>query len=90
MTVDMFGGAPTTCSVDALGFAIRWIRRHGKTPFSPEAVIAAAAKAGVTFQNQRQWGPIFRQLMRDGYIRRAGLFSRASSNHSVRPGWVGV
>ena len=26
----------------------------------------------------------------EGYIRRAGLFPRASSNHSVRPGWVGV
>lgn len=77
-----------TCT-DALGFLIRWARRHRREPFSPEDVITAAAVAGIEFDEARQWGAVFKQAAKDGYIRRAGLFPRASSNHSVRPGWVG-
>jgi hypothetical protein len=33
---------------------------------------------------------VFKEAAREGHIRRAGLFARASSNHSMRPGWVGI
>lgn len=87
---DLFGEVPVTSKTDAMGFLLHYARRHRKEPFSPEDVIQAAAAVGVLFQNQRQWGAVFKQAARDGYIRRAGLFPRASSNHSMRPGWVGV
>lgn len=44
----------------------------------------------VRFDDERHWGPIFRRAAREGVIKRAGLFPRASSNGSVRPGWIGV
>lgn len=78
-----------TCT-DALGFLIHYARRHRKEPFSPEDVIAAADAVGFAFPDARARGQVFKQAAKDGYIRRAGLFPRASSNHSVRPGWVGV
>lgn len=87
---DLFGDVLVTSKTDALGVLIHYARRHRKEPFSPEDVIAAGAAVGVSFDDQRQWGAVFKQAAREGYIRRAGLFARASSNHSVRPGWVGV
>lgn len=44
----------------------------------------------VRFENERHLGPIFRRAAKEGVIKRAGLFARASSNGSVRPGWIGV
>lgn len=39
----------------------------------------------------RAWGAVFIQAAREGYIRRSTeLFSRTTSNGSVRPGWVGL
>ncbi len=90
MTQDLFGDVVVCTADDALGFLIRWARRHRREPFSPEDVIAAAAVAGILFDDQRQWGQVFRQAQREGYIRRAWLVPRASSNHSVRLGWIGV
>jgi hypothetical protein len=87
---DLFGEVLSCAKEDAYGFLIRWARRHRREPFSPEDVIAAAAVAGIAFDNQRQWGSVFQQAARDGHIRRAGLFPRASSNHSMRPGWIGL
>lgn len=73
--------------MDAYSFLLRWAAKT-QEPFSPEEVISAAEKAGVSFQEKRAWGSVFLQAMKDGYIRRAGLFARATSNGSVRPGWV--
>ena len=87
---DLFGEVATTTAVEAEGFLIRYARRHRREPFSPEDVIAAAAVAGIVFAEARQWGAVFKQAAKDGHIRRAGLFPRASSNHSVRPGWIGI
>ena len=75
----------------AYSFLCRWARRpyNRNNPFSPEEVIKWAELAGVHFQDQRQWGHVFRRAARDGVIRQAGIFSRVTSNGSKRPGWVG-
>ena len=85
--VDIFDNPAS--SVDAYGFAERYVRRC-PDPFSPEELISAAAKAGIFFQDQRGWGKVFHTLHKDGLIKPAGLFSRKTSNGSVRPGWVRV
>jgi hypothetical protein len=76
---------------DAFSFLCRWARRpyNRSTPFSPEEVIRWASLSGVCFQDQRAWGAVFRRAAREGVIRPAGIFGRATSNGSKRPGWVG-
>jgi len=74
---------------DAFGFAHKYVQRTSE-PFSPEAVIEAAAVCGIVFQDQRGWGKVFQLLSKDGLIKPAGLFPRKTSNGSVRPGWVRV
>lgn len=66
-------------------------RPHRKEkPWSPcEAINAIALMYEIRLENERHWGPIFRRAMKEGVIKRAGLFARASSNGSVRPGWIG-
>lgn len=69
-------------------FASRPHRRQ--SPWAPcEAIHMIALLYEVRFENERHWGPIFRRAAKEGVIKRAGLFPRASSNGSVRPGWVG-
>lgn len=64
-------------------------RRH--RAWAPcEAIKSLDSIYGVRFENERHWGPIFRRAAKEGVIKRAGLFARASSNGSVRPGWIGV
>lgn len=79
-------------TTDAYTFAVRQFRRRALRidPWPPSLMIEIARAAGIEFQDDRQWGKVFQQLARDGYIKRAGLFARASSNGSVRPGWVAV
>jgi hypothetical protein len=75
--------------MDAYTFATRQLAKPAfREPWPPGLLIDLARAAGVEFQDERKWGPVFRQLARDGYIRRAGLFSRHTSNGSVRPGWA--
>jgi hypothetical protein len=73
--------------MDAYTFLQRYALRTSE-PFSPEEVIEAAEVVGITFQEKRAWGGVFHAAHKDGVIQRAGLFSRKSSNGSVRPGWV--
>ena len=78
---------------DAYAFCVRLIKRCPSlrdVPWSPCLLIDLASDAGIEFGEPRHWGPVFQRLSKDGHIKRAGLFSRASSNRSVRPGWVGV
>lgn len=75
---------------DAMSFLIRYAQRHRREAFSPEDVISAAAVVGIQFDETRQWGAVFRQCAKDGYIRRAGMFARVTSHRSVRPGWIGT
>ena len=72
---------------EAYGFLVSFASKTGE-PFSPEEVIQAAEVAGIAFQEKRAWGSVFLNAYKDGFIQRAGLFSRRSSNGSVRPGWV--
>jgi hypothetical protein len=78
---------------DFYAFAIRQIKRSRtlrNEPWPPSLMIELARVTGIEFQDERNTGPVFRQLQLDGYIKRAGLFPRESSNGSLRPGWVGV
>lgn len=77
---------------DAYSFAVKQITRRSTLrtePWSPCLMVDLARAAGIEFQDARQWGHVFRRLANDGYIKRAGLFPRESSNGSLRPGWVG-
>ena len=80
----------TTIPQDAYTFLCRFARRHKHKAWSHEQAIGQAATIGIEFSDARHWGPVFQRVSRDGYIKRAGMFSRATSNRSVRPGWVGV
>lgn len=59
-------------------------------PWPPGLLIDLAKAAGIEFRDERSTGPVFAQLEKDGYIRRAGMFARATSNGSLRPGWVAL
>lgn len=86
-----FADAPTPdMPEDAYTFLVKFARRHKVKAWSPEQAIGQAVTRGIVFQDARAWGPIFERARREGVIKRAGLFSRASSNGSVRPGWVGL
>lgn len=89
---DLFGGpAPRRFDEDALGFLIRFARKHKGQPFSSEQVTLAALKRGIAPQDLRAWGAIFTQAARDGHIRRSEvLFPRAMGNGSLAPGWIGT
>jgi hypothetical protein len=79
----------TPVTDDAYSFAVKQLKKpawHAE-PWPPGLLIDIARLAGIEFQDERQWGRVFTELARDGYIKRAGLFPRASSNGSVRPGW---
>jgi hypothetical protein len=76
--------------VDPLKFLIRFAAKKRGKAFSPEEVTLKAACHGVQVGDLRAWGGVFAQAARAGYIRRSEqLFSRTTSNGSVRPGWVG-
>ena len=69
---------------------IKRSRSFRQEPWPPGLMLELARLAGIEFQDERNSGPIFRQLQIDGYIKRAGLFPRESSNGSLRPGWIGI
>ncbi len=86
---DLFGEVPKQ-DVDALGFLIKFARKRKGQAFSPEEVTLGAMDKGIVFSDSRAWGSIFTQAARAGYIRRSNeLFSRVTSNGSLRPGWIG-
>ena len=87
---DLFGDAPKQ-EVDALGYLIKFARKHKGKAFSPEDVTLSAMDKGIAFADLRAWGGVFATAAREGYIRRSEqLFPRAMSNGSLRPGWVGI
>jgi hypothetical protein len=74
---------------DALGYLISFTRKTGGKPFSAEQVTLAAVKDGIAPPDLRQWGKVFSQAARDGYIRRAGVaFRRQMGNGTLTLGWV--
>lgn len=94
MQPDLFSSSPgrdkpKSFEKDALGYLIRYARRSKGQPFSAEEVTLAALDAGIAPMELRQWGVIFQQAAKDGYIRRSDvLFRRAMGNGSLAPGWV--
>lgn len=77
--------------VDPLTFLIRFAAKKRGQAFSPEEVTLKAERYGVRVGDLRAWGGVFAAAARAGYIKRSTeLFSRTTSNGSVRPGWEGV
>lgn len=75
---------------DGLGFLIKYARKT-REPFSAEHVTLAAQKAGIAPPDLRNWGSLFQQAARDGYIRRVPVpFHRMMGNGSLTFGWVAV
>lgn len=87
---DLFGCVPLSFEDEAEKFLRRWARKNRRCAFSPEVVISAAVRAGIVVDDARKWGPIFAKAAKEGVIRPEGLFPRATSNGSMRPGWIGV
>lgn len=76
--------------VDPLTFLIRFAAKKRGQAFSPEEVTLQADRHGVRMSDLRAWGGVFAAAARAGYIKRSTvLFSRTTSNGSVRPGWIG-
>jgi hypothetical protein len=80
------------CKDDAYSFLVKFASKKANRcePWPPCLAIDVAKLHGIEFQDARQWGPVFRRAMKDGYIKHAGLFQRETSNGSMRPGWQGV
>lgn len=88
-----FADAPTIpedIEEKAYRFLKRYAKAHKTAPWSPEAAVEAAARKGIFFAEQRNWGRIFTRVQGDGLIKPAGTFPRRTSNNSRRPGWIGV
>ena len=78
-------------SVDPLTVIIRFARKCNGRAFSPEEVTQQAERYGIQMRDARSWGPYFQQAAREGHITRSTeLFSRTTSNGSVRPGWIAL
>lgn len=92
--LDIFTGERShvrTFEDDAMGFLLAYAQRSKGHAFSAEDVTTAAIDAGVAPADLRQWGTVFAQAARDGYIRRSDvLFRRSMGNGTLAPGWVGV
>jgi hypothetical protein len=79
--------------MDFYSFCVRQIQRRKALrcqAWPPGLLIDLAKAAGIEFKDDRHTGKVFRQLEKDGYIMRYGMFPRKSSNGSVRPGWVAI
>lgn len=73
---------------DGYGFLIKFVRKT-KGPFPAEYATMAAEKAGILPRDRRNWGALFQQAARDGYIRRVNVpFQREMGNGSWTIGWV--
>lgn len=74
---------------DGMGFLLKFIRKTRGQPFCAEDVTLAAQAAGIAPPDLRNWGGIFLQAARDGYIARCDVpFRRAMGNGTFTLGWV--
>ena len=72
----------------AISVVIQYAKLVKGHAFSPEEAIAWGEELGIYLEEKRGWGSAFRAAAAQGFIRPAGLFARASSNGSKRPGWI--
>ena len=76
---------------DGYGFLLRFIRKQKGQPFSAESVTLAAETAGILPPDRRNWGRVFLQARKDGYIARVDTpFRRLLGHGSWTLGWVAV
>lgn len=74
---------------DAMGFLLRYVRGLRGRPFCAEEVTLAAREAGIAPPDLRNWGKVFNQAARDGYIARCDKpFRRVMGNGTWTLGWV--
>ncbi len=75
---------------DGYGFLIKFVRKT-RGPFPAEYVTLAAKEAGIAPPDLRNWGKLFAQASRDGYIRRAPVpFQRSLGHGSLTLGWIAL
>ena len=73
---------------DALGFLIKFAKRHRGRSFSAEQVTLAAMDKGVAPTDLRAWGKVFVQAAKAGYIHRSNeVFARTMGNGTLTLGW---
>jgi len=76
---------------DALGFLIHFAKRTKGKPFCAEDVTLSAMEKGLAPDDLREWGKIFNQAAKDGYIVRSNtVHSRSMGNHTKTLGWVAI
>ena len=81
--------APKSFEEDAYSFLVKFAHRKRGHSFSAEMVTLAALKKGIAAPDMRNWGPVFRAVAADGYIRRSEvLFRRELGNGTLSPGWT--
>lgn len=90
LQTNLFGAAPAVnTDQDALGFLLKFVRKHRGKSFSSEQVTLSAMDAGIVFSDMRAWGSIFTAAARDGHIRRSDVaYRRVFGNGSLGLGWV--
>lgn len=76
---------------DGYGYLIRYARKQKGKPFCAEDVTLSAIDAGIAPANLKNWGRMFQQAAKDGYIRRSNVaFRRQLGNGTLTLGWVGA
>lgn len=76
---------------DGYGFLLHYVRKTKGQPFCAEDVTLAAQKAGIAPPDLRNWGKVFVQAARDGYIARCDVpFRRVLGNGTLTLGWVAL
>ena len=74
---------------DGMGFLLGFARKTHGQPFCAEDVTLAAQRIGLAPKDLRNWGKVFSQAARDGYIARADVpFQRSMGNGSWTLGWI--
>lgn len=74
---------------DGYGFLLRYVRKTKGQPFAAEDVTLAAQEAGIAPPDLRNWGKLFVQAARDGYIARCDVpFRRVLGNGTLTLGWI--
>lgn len=88
-THDLFGERVKSFDMDSLDFLVKFAAERNGASFGAEELVHAANEAGLSPRDLRNWGAVFAQAARLGYIARdyTYTFRRATSNGSLGVGW---
>lgn len=76
---------------DGYGFLLKFVRSTRRQPFAAEDVTLAAQRVGIAPPDLRNWGKLFVQAAKDGYIVRVDVpFRRALGNGTLTLGWRAI